>query len=186
MVTPMIRELTHLPRLSGHLGERPRTYFFYVATVNTPAMALKMVGVGSQYAILDVDRSGDCLDGGRTYRLTVPADPPARDFWSVVAHDPQSRSSLRTGQPYPSKNSGTDRLDENDDGSFDLYFGRSAPERHDANWIETVRGKGWFLVLRLYGPLEAWFDQTWRPGEPELVDGPAAPAGRSLRRGGTC
>jgi hypothetical protein len=147
-----------------------RTYFFYVATVNTPAMALKMVGVGSQYAILDVDRHNNYLDGAQTYRLTIPADPPAQDFWSVVAYDPQSRSELRTSQPYPSKNSAKDDLDPNDDGSVDLYFGPSAPDGHEANWIQTVPGKGWFLVLRLYGPLEPWFDQTWRPGELEPTD----------------
>jgi hypothetical protein len=147
-----------------------RTYFFYVATVNTPAMALEMVGVGSQYAILDVDRNDDYLDGARTYRLTIPADPPAKDFWSVVAYDPQSRSELRTGQPYPSKNSVKDPLDQNDDGSVDLYFGPSAPDGHEANWIQTVPGKGWFLILRLYGPLEQWFDHTWRPGELDQID----------------
>jgi hypothetical protein len=147
-----------------------RTYFFYVATVNTPAMALKMVGVGSQYAILDVDRDNDYLDGARTYRLTIPADPPAKDFWSVVAYDPQSRSELRTSQPYPSKNSAKDRLEKNDDGSVDLYFGPSAPKGRETNWIQTAPRKGWFIVLRLYGPLEPWFDQTWRPGELDQVD----------------
>jgi hypothetical protein len=147
-----------------------RTYFFYLATVNTPAMAMKMVGVGSQYGFLAVDRNGEYLDGGKTYRLNIPADPPAKDFWSVVAYDPQTRSELQTGQPYPSKNSEKDPLVANDDGSVDLYFGPSAPEGVDANWIQTVPGKGWFILLRLYGPLEPWFDQTWRPGELVLVD----------------
>jgi hypothetical protein len=146
-----------------------RTYFFYMATVNTPAMALKMVGVGSQYAILDVDRDGEYLDGSGTYRLTIPADPPAGDFWSVVAYDPQSRSELRTGQPYPSKNSQKDPIVHEDDGSVDLYFAPHAPPGRESNWIQTVPGKGWFVVLRLYGPLEPWFDQTWRPGEMERV-----------------
>ncbi len=147
-----------------------RTYFFYLATVNTPAMAMKMVGVGSQYGFLAVDRNGAYLDGGKTYRLNIPADPPAKDFWSVVAYDPQTRSELQTGQPYPSKNSEKDPLVANDDGSVDLYFGPSAPAGTDANWIQTVPGKGWFILLRLYGPLEPWFDQTWRPGEFELID----------------
>ncbi len=147
-----------------------RTYFFYMATVNTPAMALKMVGVGSQYAIGDKDRDGNYLDGARAYRLNIPADPPAKDFWSVVAYDPQTRSELQTGQPYPSKNSTKDPLIANDDGSVDLYFGPTAPAGKEANWIQTVAGKGWFVLLRLYGPLEPWFDQTWRPGEFELVD----------------
>jgi hypothetical protein len=77
---------------------------------------------------------------------------------------------LQTGQPYPSKNSEKDPLVANDDGSIDLYFGPAAPAGTDANWIQTVPGKGWFILLRLYGPLEPWFDQTWRPGEFELIN----------------
>ena len=57
----------------------------------------------------------------------------------------------------------------NDDGSVDLYFGPEAPAGKEANWLQTVTGKGWFCVLRLYSPTEAWFDKTWRPGEIELV-----------------
>jgi hypothetical protein len=60
-------------------------------------------------------------------------------------------------------------LTENDDGSIDLYFGPKPPEGFESNWTQTVPGKGWFTLLRLYGPLEPWFDQTWRPGEFELL-----------------
>jgi hypothetical protein len=51
----------------------------------------------------------------------------------------------------------------------DLWFGPTAPEGHEANWVQTVPGKGWNVVLRLYGPLEPWFDKTWQPGEFEQV-----------------
>ena len=132
-------------------------------------MALEMVGVGSQYAALDVDRNGDYLDGSKHYRLNIPTNPPAKDFWSVVAYDPQTRSELQTGQPYPSKNNKKDPIVTNADGSVDLYFGPTTPASQDENWIQTVPGKGWFILLRLYGPLEPWFDQTWRPGEFELI-----------------
>ena len=146
-----------------------RTLFFYVATVNTPAMAWKMVGVGSQYALANRDSAGEYLDGAETYRLTLPADPPAKDFWSIVVYDPQTRSELQTDQPFPSKNGTRDELQANDDGSIDLYFGPEPPSGLESNWIQTVPGKGWFTLLRLYGPLEPWFDQTWRPGEIEPV-----------------
>jgi hypothetical protein len=53
-----------------------------------------------------------------------------------------------------------------------LYFGPAAPASKEKNWIQTVPGKGFFLILRLYGPLEPWFDKTWRPGEIELVRSP--------------
>lgn len=147
-----------------------RTMFFYGATVNTPAMALKMIGLGSQYAYNATDSSGNYLDGSKNYVLNIPANVPAKDFWSVVAYDPQTRSMLQTSQPYPSKNNQKSNLDENADGSVDLYFGPAAPAGHEQNWIETVPGKGWMVLIRLYGPLEPWFDKTWRPGNFELVE----------------
>jgi hypothetical protein len=136
-----------------------------MATLNTPAMTMKMVGAGSQYAWGDRDSSGAYLDGSKSYRLTLPPNVPAKNFWSVVVYDPQTRSELQTSQPYPSKSSQTGQLTENADGSIDLYFGPEAPEGLESNWTQTVPGKGWFTLLRLYGPLEPWFDQTWRPGE---------------------
>jgi hypothetical protein len=147
-----------------------RTLFFYVATVNTPAMAAKMIGKGSQYALINTDKDARYLDGGKTYRLNIPANVPAKDFWSVVLYDPQTRSELQTSQPFPSKNNKRDELTVNADGSVDLYFGPKAPAGKEKNWTQTVPNKGWFALLRLYGPLEPWFDQTWRPGEIEEVE----------------
>ena len=146
-----------------------RTLFFYIATVNTPAMVAKMVGQGSQYAASATDIDSNYLDGGKTYRLNIPKDVPAKDFWSVVIYDPQTRSELQTSQDFPSKNNKRDKLIVNKDGSVDLYFGPETPKGKESNWIETVPGKGWFALLRLYGPLEPWFDKTWRPGEFELM-----------------
>ena len=145
-----------------------RTMFFYFATVNTPAMALKMVGAGSQYAIAFRDADGDYLDGASTYRLTIPAGVPAKDFWSVVVYDPQTRSELQTSQPFPSRNNQRDDLAVGADGAVELFFGPAAPDGSPtSNWIQTVAGKGWFACLRLYGPLEALFDKTWKPGDIE-------------------
>jgi hypothetical protein len=146
-----------------------RTLFFYAATVNTPAMVLKMVGVGSQYAALTQDSDGNIFDGAKTYKLNIPANVPAKDFWSIVIYDPQTRSELQTSSPFPSKNSKSDNIIENADGSVDLYFGPKAPKGKEQNWIETVPQKSWFPILRLYGPLEPWFDKSWKPGEVELV-----------------
>ncbi len=146
-----------------------RTQFYYMATVNTPAMTWKLIGKGSQYAWGYLDAKGNYLDGGKTYKLNIPKDPPVEKFWSVVAYDPQTRSELQTSQPFPSKQSQRDKMIVNDDGSIDLYYGPEAPAGKEANWTQTVRGKGWFSVLRLYSPTEAWYDKTWRPGEIELV-----------------
>ena len=132
-------------------------------------MAIKMVGVGSQYGIAAVDAKEEYLDGSNTYRLRLPANIPAKDFWSIVIYDTQTRSLLQTDQEFPSLNSERNAVVMNKDGSTDIYFGPTAPKGKENNWIQTVPGKGWFVVLRLYGPLEPWFEKTWRPGEIELV-----------------
>jgi hypothetical protein len=147
-----------------------RTLFFYCATVNTPAMAAKMIGKGSQYAYACTDKDGNYLDGAKNYRLRIPPNVPAKDFWSVVLYDPQTRSELQTSQPFPSKNNKRDALAVNADGSVDLYFGPKAPAGKEKNWTQTIPGKGWWTLLRLYGPLEPWFDKSWRPGEFELAE----------------
>jgi hypothetical protein len=146
-----------------------RTVFHYVATAVTPAMEIEMVGVGSQYALSNKDSRGAFLDGSKSYRLNIPANPPAKDFWSVVVYDPQTRSMLETDNPYPRINSELSDLDKNSDGSIDIYFGPQPPEGKEKNWIQTVENKGWFVILRIYGPLEPWFDKTWKPGEIELI-----------------
>jgi hypothetical protein len=69
--------------------------------------------------------------------------------------------------PRPDGEMGT--VQANPDGSVDFYFGPKAPTGKESNWIQTVPGKGWLTILRLYGALEPWFDKTWRPGEIELV-----------------
>lgn len=149
-----------------------RTEFFYFATVNTPAMTLKLIGKGSQYAWGALDADGDYLDGGKSYKLNLPSDAPADNFISIVAYDPQTRSQLQTGQPFPSYNSEKHKetVTLNEDGSVDLFFGPEAPEGKENNWIETVPGKGFFLILRLYSPTEPWFEKTWRPGDIELIE----------------
>lgn len=146
-----------------------RTKFFYSYTVNTPAMMAKLIGRGSQYAVAFADGTGAPFDGGKNYTLRVPANVPAKDFWSVVLYDPQTRSQLQTSQAFPSRNNRRDKLITNADGSIDLWFGPKAPEGKEANWMPTVLGKGWFTIFRLYGPLDAWYDKTWRLGEIELV-----------------
>lgn len=147
-----------------------RTSFFYIGTGNTPAMTVAMPGVGSQYAWTAEDASGGWLDGGRHYRLTLPPDVPAKNFWSIIVYDPQTRSLLQTSDRYPSLNSLTGTVAANADGSIDLHFGPEPDEDHKSKWIRTTPGKGWFTILRLYGPLDPWFDKTWRPGEIEPID----------------
>ncbi|MFZ2089992.1 MAG: DUF1254 domain-containing protein [Desulfobaccales bacterium] len=144
--------------------------FFFYATGVTPAMDTKMVGVGSQYMAVFVDSSGNPFDGGKNYRLHLPPNIPVKDFWSVILYDSQTRSMLQNDQDWPAVSSQTKGLLVNADGSVDVYFGPKAPTGKEKNWVQTLPGKGWNALLRLYGPLEPFYNKTWRPGEIELVN----------------
>ena len=141
-----------------------RTLFHYTAIVVTPAMEVRRIGVGSQYLATYRDASGAYLDGGQKYWLRLPEGIPARDFWSVTVYDAETRSLLQNSQPKPSIST-YDQPEVNADGSIDIYFGPAAPEGKETNWIKTLPGKGWFTYIRIYGPLEPFFEQTWKPDD---------------------
>jgi hypothetical protein len=90
------------------------------------------------------------------------------NFWSVTVYDVQTSSGLDNGQPFPSISS-SDKPVENVDGSTDIYFGPSAPKGHEKNWLRTVPGKGYFVIVRLYGPTQPYFDKTWKLPDIERV-----------------
>ncbi len=155
-----------------------RIAFHYFATGITPAMATPKVGQGSVYGAATRDSNGNPLDGAKSYKLTLPANIPQKNFWSVTVYDTQTRSLLQTDYPYPAIGAGAGfpkdgspngTVQQNADGSTGIYFGPQAPEGKKSNWIQTVPGRGWFPILRVYSPLQSWFDKTWRPGEIELV-----------------
>ncbi len=143
--------------------------FFFYATGVTPAMDSKVVGQGSQYMAAFVDSKGNPLDGGKNYKLHLPPNIPVANFWSVILYDNQTRSMLQNDQQWPAVSSQTKGLMVNPDSSVDVYFGPKPPKGKENNWVQTIPGKGWNTLLRLYGPLQPWFDKTWRPGEIELV-----------------
>ncbi|CAK9082484.1 Uncharacterized protein SCF082_LOCUS39198 [Durusdinium trenchii] len=150
----------------GGRNQDARTRFFYLATGNTPAMVLKMVGVGSQYVLAFRDEKHEYMDGGKCYSLTLPPNVPCKDFWSLVLYDAQHRSMLQTPQLVPGRNSVRHPdMKTNTDGSMTVWFAPEAPVGKESNWLQTTPGKTWFVCLRLYGPLEPWFNQTWRPSE---------------------
>jgi hypothetical protein len=142
--------------------------FFFYATGVTPAMDSKIVGEGSQYMAAFVDSNGNALDGGKNYKLHLPPNIPVKNFWSVIVYDNQTRSMIQTNQRFPSVSSQDKKLKTNPDGSVDVYFGPKAPAGEKHNWVQTAPGTSWNTLLRLYGPLEPWFNKTWRPGEIEL------------------
>lgn len=143
--------------------------FHYPYAGVTPAMAISIPGVGSDYGIAFVDDNKEGFDGGQTYRLRVPANVPAKDFWAVTIYDSQTRSLLQTSQKFPTVDSIGDNVKRNADGSYDIYFGPKAPKGFENNWLETLPGKSWFTIFRIYGPLEAWIEKEWRLNDIKLV-----------------
>ncbi len=132
-------------------------------------MSNKMVGEGSQYACAYLDANGDSLDGSKTYKIHLPPDVPVVDFWSFTIYDNQTRAMLQTDYQFPGIDSNKEGLQQNSDGSYDIYFGPKAPQGKDNNWLQTDPDKGFNIILRLYGPLDPWFKKTWKPGDPELA-----------------
>jgi hypothetical protein len=149
-----------------------RTMFFYGYTGITPAMCMRLTGIGSQYLIATKDADGNPFDGARTYQVTLPAGIPAARFWSLTAYDTETRSMLQTPQRFPRAGSQaypTPAATADSDGSTTVTFGPERPaDTQEGNWIQTAEGKGWFLILRLYSPLAPFFDKSWRPGEIEV------------------
>ncbi|WP_040896789.1 DUF1254 domain-containing protein [Xenococcus sp. PCC 7305] len=147
-----------------------RAGFHYYATGITPAMAKEIIGKGSKYAYTYLDADGNPLDGSKTYKVNVPPNVPAKDFWSFTIYDNQTRSMLQTDERFPGIDDNRPGIVQNSDGSYDIYFGPEAPQGQENNWVQTIPGRGWNTIFRLYGPLEPWFEKTWRPGEIELIE----------------
>lgn len=150
-----------------------RTLFFYGYTGITPAMCMRLTNVGSQYLVAFTDADKNFVDGARTYRVMLPANIPEARFWSLTLYDNQTRSMLDTPQRFPragSQSFPSPAAVADADGSTAVYLGPKRPDGvHEGTWIQTVPGKGWFVILRLYSPLAPFFDKSWRPGEIEAI-----------------
>jgi hypothetical protein len=138
-----------------------RAAWFYEAVVISKGMLTQTPGVGQRYIASYKDKDGKWLDGGKTYKLHVPANPPAKRFWSVTAYDEDTRQMPITEQGRPDISSRKEDIQKNADGSIDVYFGPKAPAGKESNWVQTVPGKGWFTYFRFYGPTERFFDKSW-------------------------
>jgi len=152
----------------GYRDLDARIWFFTDYYAVSPGMLSKIPGKGAAYLIGFTDSEGAPLLGGDNYRLTLPPHIPAAIFWSLTLYDAANASGLANGQPFPSLGS-RDKPAQNADGSTDLYLGAKAPQGKEANWLATVPGKGYFAILRLYGPTEAAIDKSWKPGDIEKV-----------------
>ena len=158
---------------TGYRQLDARTLFFYGITGITPAMAMRLPGIGSQYLLCTFDGNKQYFDGAKTYKVALPKGIPEAKFWSFTVYDNQSRSMLDTPQRYPragSQSFPSPAAKAAADGSTTIYFAPTQPAGVErGNWIQTTPGKGWFTILRLYSPLEPFFTKEWRPSEIELV-----------------
>jgi len=121
---------------------------------------------GSYYLLTIADREGRLLDGGTTYRLTVPANAPVKQYWSATVYDRATHAPIRNAR-WPSRSSQTPGLRKNSNGSVDIWFGPSAPEGKESNWVPTNADGGFEVLFRFYGPEKPLFDKTWRLPEIE-------------------
>jgi len=152
----------------GQIDER--LHYTYGAIYTTPALGVMKAGPGGNYVQAFMDKDGNRLDGGKSYRLHVPANAPAEQFWSLTLYDAATRSMIQNPSN-DSARSSLDKLKTSADGSLDLYFGPagSAPAGEEANWIETLPGRGFYPMMRFYTPKAGLFDGTWKLPDIELV-----------------
>ena len=155
-------------KIDGAIDLDMRVIMFAAAYSTSPAMVLDIVGAGAKYPSTYRDANGEYLSGGASYRLSLPAHVPANNFWSVTVYDAATASGLDNGQPFPSISS-FDKPAANPDGSMDIYFGPFAPKVHEKNWLRTVPGKGYFVIFRLYGPTQPYFDKSWKLPDIEKI-----------------
>ena len=150
-----------------------RTIMFFYATGITPAMIMRLPDIGSQYLAGFLDSDGNPFDGAKTYKVTLPPNIPVANFWSFTLYDNQTRSMLDTPQRYPragSQSYPSPAAEPDADGSTTIYFAPKLPTGvKPGNWVQTMPGKGWNTLLRLYSPLEPFFTKAWKPGEIQRV-----------------
>ena len=146
-----------------------RTLWHYQAIVVSPALISTTPGAGTAYLGSFRDNKGRYLDGGKTYKLRVPANPPVKNFWAVTAYDPTTRSLLDPGKNKNISVGSREKPVANADGSVDVYFGAKPPKGMEKNWVPTNPDKGFFLVFRFYGPTEGYINKTWVLNDLELL-----------------
>jgi hypothetical protein len=139
--------------------------YFQFAYSSGPAQANHSITQGSKYPFTLRDKDGDLLEGSNTYKLHLPAGIPVKLYWAVTIYNPVDGTMPQTDQPFPSRNQ-FDNPPSKSDGSMDLYFGPTKPAGVDAkSWIQTLKGRAFLVVVRLYGVGTEFYDQTWKPDD---------------------
>jgi hypothetical protein len=120
----------------------------------------KHSGIGQYYLMTLKDRDGQGLEGAKTYRLTVPANAPVKQYWSATAYDRETHALIRE-MPRAGRSSQSPGLQANADGSVDIWFASKAPAGRESNWVPTSTGGKFEVLFRFYGPEKPVFDKTW-------------------------
>ena len=128
----------------------------------------KKLGGGSFYLMGLRDSAGGLFDGASSYRLRVPPDTPAADFWSVIAYSMETKGFIEDAETVGLSSLDAEKLQAHDDGSIDVYFGPEPPAGLRSNWIPT--GQAFFLIFRFYGPEKPLFEKTWQLPDVERVN----------------
>lgn len=154
---------------AGFTEIEPRVWMFTDYYSLSPGMVSLIPGKGAFYGIAFDDSEGKPLSGDVSYKLTLPPNVPAKLFWSLTLYESENASGLATeARRFPSLGS-RDNPVKNADGTIDLYIGPKPPAGKEANWLATAPGRGFFSILRLYGPEEAATTYSWKPGDIEKV-----------------
>jgi hypothetical protein len=151
-----------------HTALDERTAWFYEAVTLSAGMTTKTPGQGQVYIGIEKDKDGRWLQGGNSYTLRIPPNPPVKQFWAITLYDVETRCFIDT----PHELAGLDsrkKLVANADGSVDLHFGPAAPAGKESNWLPTLPGRGWFALFRFYAPTEPYFDRSWSLPDVERV-----------------
>lgn len=128
-------------------------------------MVSQIPGKGAFYQVGQRDSEGNKLRGDSNYTITLPGHPPATLFWSMTMYEAENGTGYMNDQPFPSKGL-RDKPKVNDDGTITLYVGPDAPGKGlENNWLQTLPDKGFFLILRVYGPEADVQNGTWRPSD---------------------
>jgi len=136
---------------------------------NFAAFAMpKKTGTSLVYLFTFRDSQGERLRGERTYTVHIPANVPAKQYWSIIVYAVDTAALIREA-PVVTLDSYNQSMKRNADGSVDIYFGPKAPEGKEANWIYTAPGKAFFPAMRFYDPDKPLFDRTWKMQDIERV-----------------
>jgi len=139
---------------TGLMIDKRAFMYFYVTYLP------KKLGGGTYYISGLRDSEGELLNGTDTYRLNVPADTPAEDFWSVIVYSMKTKGFIEGAERVGLASTAIESMARNDDGSVDIYFAPEALDGKESNWIPT--GEDWFILFRLYGPSEGWYESGWK------------------------